>query len=206
MTSLSLLMNATARCTGNNPPETILQYGKEGLIVFQSLSKRSNMTGWRVGYMAGDADIISIFLKAKENMDSGCATFVQKAAAAALSDEAHVQAMRLSEYDEKRQIMTGALKELGLPDGYADATFYIWQPVPPNMSSVDFATRLLEEDIALVVTPGPALAHTLPKRRKSRRRLRALCACADSGRDEKSGRAPDTRKKEDSCTSLKGGR
>ncbi|MHC9540155.1 MAG: aminotransferase class I/II-fold pyridoxal phosphate-dependent enzyme [Vulcanimicrobiota bacterium] len=144
-----------------HPPETILQYGKEGLIVFQSLSKRSNMTGWRVGYMAGDADIISIFLKAKENMDSGCATFVQKAAATALSDEAHVQAMR-REYDEKRQIMTGALKELGLPDGYADATFYIWQPVPLNMSSVDFATRLLEEDIALVVTPGPALAHTLP--------------------------------------------
>jgi LL-diaminopimelate aminotransferase len=141
-------------------PESILQYGKEGIVVFQSLSKRSNMTGWRVGYMAGDADIISVFLSAKENMDSGCATFLQKAAVAALSDETHVQAMR-SEYDEKRKIMTAALKEMGLPDGYADATFYIWQPVPPEISSLEFAARLLEENIALVVTPGPALASTL---------------------------------------------
>jgi LL-diaminopimelate aminotransferase len=142
-------------------PESILHYSREGVIVFQSLSKRSNMTGWRVGYMAGDADIIAMFLSAKENMDSGCANFVQKAAAVALSDETHVAAMR-GEYNRKRSIMQEALGVLGLPRGFADGTFYIWQPVPPGMRSLDFAARLLEEDIAIVVTPGPALATTLP--------------------------------------------
>jgi len=146
---------------GGEPPGSVLQYGREGIIVFQSLSKRSNMTGWRVGFMAGDADIIRTFLAAKENMDSGCANFVQKAAAAALSDEAHVEAMR-AEYSMKRSIMQGALRELGFPPGHAEGTFYIWQPVPPGTNARDLASRLLEEDLALVVTPGPALASTLP--------------------------------------------
>jgi LL-diaminopimelate aminotransferase len=142
-------------------PASILQYCREGVIVFQSLSKRSNMTGWRIGFMAGDSDIIRIFLSAKENMDSGCCTFIQKAAAAALGDEAHVEDMR-RDYGEKRHIMKKALEESGLREGYAEGTFYIWQPVPLGMSSVDFASRLLEEDCGIVVTPGPALAHTLP--------------------------------------------
>jgi LL-diaminopimelate aminotransferase len=147
--------------SGGESPGSALQYGREGIIVFQSLSKRSNMTGWRVGFMAGDADIIRIFLSAKENMDSGCANFVQKAAAAALSDEAHVEAMR-GEYSTKRAIMQQALKELGFPPGFAEGTFYIWQPVPPGTNARDLASRLLEEDLALVVTPGQALASTLP--------------------------------------------
>lgn len=142
-------------------PESILQHAREGVIVFQSLSKRSNMTGWRIGFMAGDADIIRLFLSAKENMDSGCANFIQMAAVAALGDELHVEQMR-SEYSEKRTVMRSALAAIGLPDGYSDGTFYIWQPVPDAMSSNEFAARLLEEDIGIVVTPGPALAIPLP--------------------------------------------
>jgi LL-diaminopimelate aminotransferase len=141
-------------------PQSILQYAREGIIVFQSLSKRSNMTGWRVGFMAGDPEIIKTFLSAKENMDSGCCNFIQKAAAAALGDEAHVAAMR-KDYAEKRCIMKEALGAIGLREGYAEGTFYIWQPVPEGMKSLDFASRLLEEDCALVVTPGPALSHML---------------------------------------------
>ncbi|MDQ7822866.1 MAG: aminotransferase class I/II-fold pyridoxal phosphate-dependent enzyme [Candidatus Eremiobacteraeota bacterium] len=142
-------------------PESLLQYGKEGIIVFQSLSKRSNMTGWRVGFMAGDAELIRLFLLAKENMDSGCATFVQKAAAAALADDDHVAAMR-EEYREKRNILKAALKEMGLREGYSGGTFYLWQPIPEGIRSAEFAARLLEEDVAVVVTPGPALAVPLP--------------------------------------------
>ncbi len=141
----------------NGKPKSILEYTKEKVIVFNSLSKRSNMTGWRIGFMAGDADIIKIFLSAKENMDSGCANFIQQAAVEALADEVHVGQMR-REYDEKRQILTEAIREAGLRQGYSDGTFYIWQPVPENISSADFAARLLDEEYALVVTPGPALA------------------------------------------------
>lgn len=143
------------------PPESILQYEKNGVIVFQSLSKRSNMTGWRIGYMAGDSDIINVFLTAKENMDSGCCNFIQMAAAISLSDENHVAKMR-REYNEKRTIMKKAIKEIGFSEGFSEGTFYIWQPLPENISSIEFASRLLEEDIALVVTPGPALANNMP--------------------------------------------
>lgn len=138
-------------------PKSALNFSKEGVIVFQSLSKRSNMTGWRAGFMAGDRDIIKIFLSCKENMDSGCANFVQYAAAQALKEEKHVESMR-QEYAEKRHILQVALKKAGMPTGYAEGTFYIWQRVPENMKSIEFAEYLLEEKYALVVTPGPALA------------------------------------------------
>lgn len=142
-------------------PRSILQYAKEGVIVFQSLSKRSNMTGWRIGCVAGDADIVGNFLRCKENMDSGCANFIQEAAAAALSDETHVEEMR-REYNEKREILKEAIRESGLREGYSDSAFYIWQPTPEGMTANGFADALLEEECALVVTPGPALAVDMP--------------------------------------------
>lgn len=142
-------------------PESILKYSKENIVVFNSLSKRSNMTGWRIGFVAGDSDVVKTFLAGKENMDSGCANFVQHAAVSALKDEEHVRKMR-REYDEKRKILTQAIKEANLREGYSDGTFYIWQPIPANMTSVQFAQELLNEEYALVVTPGPALAIDLP--------------------------------------------
>ena len=143
----------------NEKPKSALNFAKEGVIVFQSLSKRSNMTGWRVGFMAGDPDIIKIFLSAKENMDSGCANFVQYAAAKAYEDEEHVKEMR-AEYDRKRKLLMDATQKAGLPKGYAEGTFYIWQRIPEGIKSVEFAEKLLEEEYAIVVTPGPALAIT----------------------------------------------
>ena len=143
----------------NEKPKSALNFAKDGVIVFQSLSKRSNMTGWRVGFMAGDPDIIKIFLSAKENMDSGCANFVQYAAAKAYEDEEHVKEMR-AEYDRKRKLIMDATQKAGLPKGYAEGTFYIWQRIPEGIKSVEFAEKLLEEEYAIVVTPGPALAIT----------------------------------------------
>ena len=142
-------------------PHSILEYSKENIVVFNSLSKRSNMTGWRIGFVAGDAEIIKIFLAGKENMDSGCANFIQQAAVEALKDEEHVKEMR-REYDEKRKILTQAIKDANLRDGYSDGTFYIWQPIPESITSAQFAEKLLDEEYALVVTPGPALAIDLP--------------------------------------------
>jgi len=142
-------------------PESILKYSKKNIVIFNSLSKRSNMTGWRIGFTAGDADIIKIFLSGKENIDSGCANFIQQAAVCALEDEEHVINMR-KEYDEKRIIITNAIKESGLREGYSDGAFYIWQPIPENIKSAEFAEKLLDEQYALVVTPGPALAIDLP--------------------------------------------
>jgi LL-diaminopimelate aminotransferase len=135
------------------PPPSALQFGKDGVIAFQSLSKRSAMTGYRVGFVAGDRRIVDVFKKVKTNIDSGTPTFIQDAAIAALSDEAHVSAMR-AEYREKRDLLVDALIAAGLPRCAPEGTLYVWQHVPQGMTSVDFAKRLLAPEIALVTTPG----------------------------------------------------
>lgn len=135
------------------PPISILNVGKEGVIVFNSLSKRSAMTCYRIGWVMGDGSIIGAFRKVKTNIDSGTPTFIQEGAAAALSDEKHVEKSR-REYRKKREILCDALTSLGLTDCRPDATLYIWQKVPEKMTSLDFATLLLKEDVALVTTPG----------------------------------------------------
>ena len=71
-------------------PHSILEYSTEGVVAFQSLSKRSAMTGYRVGWVAGDENIIAAFKKLNPNIDSGTPTFIQDAAIAALKDEKHV--------------------------------------------------------------------------------------------------------------------
>ncbi|MBI4568698.1 MAG: aminotransferase class I/II-fold pyridoxal phosphate-dependent enzyme [Planctomycetes bacterium] len=139
------------------PPHSILEYGREGLAVFQSMSKRSAMTGWRIGWVAGDARIIQLFKKVKTNIDSGAPTFIQAAAAEALKDETHVRAMR-EEYRAKRDILVKALTALGLVNCTPEATLYVWQKTPPGVTSEEFATRLLAPEVALVTTPGAWLS------------------------------------------------
>lgn len=141
-------------------PISILELAKEGVFAVQSLSKRSAMTTYRVGWLAGDENIIKIFRKVKTNIDSGTCTFIQDAAVAALLDEKHVEEMR-NEYAVKRNIMVDALTSIGLENCKPKATLYIWQKGPKGMSSVDFAKKLLQKDIAIVTTPGSWLSHEL---------------------------------------------
>ncbi len=117
------------------------------------------MTGYRIGWVAGDENIISAFKKLKTNIDSGTPTFIQDAAVAALKDEKHVENMRKG-YKQKRDILIKALVSVGLEDCTPDATLYIWQKTPKNMSSVDFAKKLLQKEIAVVVTPGAWISTT----------------------------------------------
>ena len=135
------------------PPPSVLEIAKEGVIVFQSLSKRSAMTGWRVGWAAGDERIVATFQKVKTNVDSGTPNFIQEAAIAALADEEHVRESR-ELYARKRDILADALVGSGLPDCRPAATIYLWQKAPEGCSGVDFAKRLLDPQIAVVTTPG----------------------------------------------------
>lgn len=134
-------------------PISILEVEKEGIITFYSLSKRNNMTGYRIGWVAGDAQIIEKFKKLKTHIDSGTPNFIQDGAIAALNDEKHAQEMR-KEYQEKRDLMLGVFKELGWPICKSEATFYLWQKAPKNMKGVDFAKELLKLELGIVVTPG----------------------------------------------------
>ena len=142
---------------GEKPPPTALQTGKEGVVVFNSLSKRSAMTTYRVGFIMGDPRIVEIFRKMKTNVDSGTPTFLQDAARVALQDETHVVQMR-EEYRKKRDIVVKAFTDIGLPDCSPEGTIYIWQKVPSGMTSMEFADRLIAPDVAVVVTPGSLIA------------------------------------------------
>ncbi|MCH9753638.1 MAG: aminotransferase class I/II-fold pyridoxal phosphate-dependent enzyme [Alphaproteobacteria bacterium] len=138
-------------------PHSILEVKKEGIITFYSLSKRNNMTGYRVGFVAGDKNIISGFRKVKTNIDSGTPTFIQDVASIALLDKSHAEEMR-KEYQEKRNILIPALKSLGLEETTSNSTFYIWQKSPKNMDDVEFALKLI--DGGIVVTPGSMISDT----------------------------------------------
>ena len=141
----------------DKPPLSILQLKKNGVVVFQSLSKRSNMTCYRVGWAAGDSRIIDAYKKVKPNIDSGTATFIQDAAIAALDDEKHVEKLR-DDYRIKRDIIVDAFTAVGLPNCEPKGTIYIWQRVPKGYSSLDMTKKLLEKDTAVVTTPGSWLS------------------------------------------------
>lgn len=136
-------------------PHSILEVKKEGIIAFYSLSKRSNMTGYRAGFVAGDEQIISGFRKVKTNIDSGTPVFIQDVAAEALKDSSYTEQMRM-EYHKKREILIPALTSLGLEETQSVSTFYIWQKVPANMTDVEFSIKLIEKGI--VVTPGSMIS------------------------------------------------
>jgi LL-diaminopimelate aminotransferase len=140
-------------------PTNILEIEKEGVVVFFSLSKTFNMTGYRVGFLAGDEQIISAFRKIKTQIDSGCPTFVQEAASVALRNKEFPEKIR-KEYFEKRNILLDAFDAIGLPKSKSEGTFYLWQESPRGMSGKDFAMKLIEQGI--VVTPGEWISDITP--------------------------------------------
>lgn len=142
------------------PPPSMLQLGREGVIAFFSLSKRSAMTAYRVGFAAGDHRLIELLRTVKTNVDSGVPWFVEDAAVAALDDEAHVDEMRRF-YQHNRDVLCRAMTAAGLEPCTPEGTIYIWQRVPDGMTSLEFAQKLLEPPVPIVVTPGPWLAEPL---------------------------------------------
>jgi len=134
-------------------PRSLLEFGYENILALHSLSKRSNMTNYRVGWVMGDQRAIALFRKVKTNIDSGTPSFIQDAATAALGDEGHVERMR-DGYRKKRDILCAAFKDAGFPESIPEATFYIWQKAPEGLDGVTVAKKLLDPSIAIVATPG----------------------------------------------------
>jgi len=152
-----IVVNDEAYCDlyfTDEPPHSILEHGKEGVVAFHSMSKRSAMTGWRIGWTAGDPEIIKTFRKVKTNIDSGCPTFIQDAAIAALQDDRHVEEMR-ADYGKKRDLLAGCFEELGFENCAPDSSIHYWQKLPDGMDALAFAKKLLAPDVAVVCTPGP---------------------------------------------------
>ncbi len=122
-------------------------------IEFHSLSKTYNMTGWRIGFAAGRAEIVDGLGQVKSNIDSGAFQAIQKAGIAALEgDQSCVEEIN-REYQARRDILVDGLKELGLAIDKPKATFYVWCRVPDGYDSKSFTTHLLTK-AGIVVTPG----------------------------------------------------
>ncbi|BAZ29039.1 putative aminotransferase [Cylindrospermum sp. NIES-4074] len=140
---------------GYKPP-SVLQVpgGKDIAIEFHSLSKSYNMTGWRIGFVAGNATGIKGLTQVKSNIDSGVFKAIQKAAIAAYSstNEAEPQAV-MAVYQKRRDIIVQGLRSLGWPIQPPKATLYVWVPVPPGYSSAEFVTLLLDK-CGIIVPPG----------------------------------------------------
>lgn len=122
-------------------------------IEFHSLSKTYNMTGWRIGFAVGNANLVAGLKKVKSNVDSGQFNAVQEAGIAALeSDQSCVEEMRRI-YQERRDVLVSGLRSLGLNAPSPKATFYVWLPVPTGYTSQTFSSLLLEK-AGIVCTPG----------------------------------------------------
>ena len=127
--------------------------GKDVAIEFYSHSKSYNMTGWRVGFVCGNADAVKALGTIKNNIDSGTFKAIQQAASVAFKiDQSYIDKLN-GMYQERRDVMEKGLKELGWDIKPTKATFYIWIPTPDGKTSEEFATELLEK-AHLVVPPG----------------------------------------------------
>lgn len=133
----------------NALPMSPLAITSDRVLSFFSLSKRSGLTGFRVGFMAGDKGIITAHKKARSNFGLGCPEFLQKAAVVAWNDDSHV-AKRRKIFSHRVMLATHALKDLGIIDVAPQATFYLWCRVPKRFSSqndVDFCLQLAEKGV-----------------------------------------------------------
>ncbi len=122
-------------------------------IEFHSLSKSYNMTGWRIGMAVGKAEIIDVLMRVKSNLDSGIPQAIQRMAIAALDGPQSCIDEHNRIYEKRRDRLVEALTGLGLRLQPPSASLYLWARVPNGMTSVQFATRLLDE-AGVVVTPG----------------------------------------------------
>ncbi len=141
--------------TGNRKPISILQIegAKDVAIEFNSLSKTFNMTGWRIGMAVGNEELVRALGKVKTNVDSGQFNAIQEAGIVALNlPESETDKLRAI-YRERREVMTKALKSIGLEPVESDVTFYVWTKVPEGYTSAEFVEKLLDE-AGIVCTPG----------------------------------------------------
>jgi LL-diaminopimelate aminotransferase len=141
---------------GYKPPSFLETPGAKevGVEVF-SLSKGYNMTGWRTAAIVGNADAIEAYWRLKTNIDSGMFEAVQLAAVAALRDGDETAREMSAIYQRRRDLVCGALKEIGVDVTPPKGTIYVWAPVPDGHTSASYCELVLEES-GVVISPGGA--------------------------------------------------
>jgi len=126
---------------------------KEVGVEFHSLSKSYNMTGWRIGMVAGNAKMVNALMRVKSNLDSGIPQAIQYAAIEALTGAQDCIQKHNMIYQRRRDLVVDILNDIGLEAKPPKAGLYVWAKVPEGYNSVDFATDLLDK-VGIAVTPG----------------------------------------------------
>ncbi len=133
------------------PPESAVQLAdRRNVVVFNTLSKRSSMTGYRSGFVCAEPELIAALRSFRPNVGTAPQEFVQRASVLAWNDEVHVEKTR-ARYARKRAVVQPALPPLARAS--STATFYLWFAVPSGETAEGLAARLLEHGV--VVAPGP---------------------------------------------------
>jgi succinyldiaminopimelate transaminase len=136
----------------DDPPHSALEVrDRSRVAVFQTLSKRSSMTGYRSGFIAGSPELIAALRQYRPSVGTAPQEFVQRASVVAWSDEEHVARTR-DIYRSKRDVLMPALERTGIRIVASNATMYLWLEVPAGESSEGLAERLLRH--GLIVSPG----------------------------------------------------
>ncbi len=139
----------------DEPPPSALELDDwTNVVVFNTLSKRSSMTGFRSGFVAGDPELITALRRFRPNVGTAPQEFVQRASVVAWGDEEHVIRAREA-YARKRALLLDVLLRKGLRDAGGASTMYLWIGVPDGETSEAHAERLLQHGI--VVAPGSYL-------------------------------------------------
>jgi succinyldiaminopimelate transaminase len=136
----------------DHPPHSALEVRERGnVVVFNTLSKRSSMTGYRSGFMAAEPQLISALKRFRPSVGTAPQEFVQRASIVAWSDERHVEHTRMV-YGRKRDVLISTLERKGARLAGSTATMFLWLEVPGGELSEGLAARLLEH--GLIVSPG----------------------------------------------------
>jgi acetylornithine aminotransferase len=130
----------------DEPPASALQADRSRTIVFQTLSKRSSMTGYRSGFVAAPPEITAALKAYRPTVGTAPQEFVQRASVVAWNDERHVEETR-ARYRAKRDVLLPVLADLGWEVVASDATMYLWVAAPD-----DAVDRLIER--GMLVSPG----------------------------------------------------
>jgi succinyldiaminopimelate transaminase len=139
----------------DSPPASALQLDDlTNVAVFNTLSKRSSMTGYRSGFVAGDAALVAALKAFRPTVGTAPQEFVQRASVVAWGDEEHVERTRAL-YARKRTLFLELFARKGVRVAGSAATMYLWLEVPAGETSEDFAARLLEHGV--LVAPGSYL-------------------------------------------------
>lgn len=122
-------------------------------VEFHSLSKTFNMTGWRLGFVAGRREVVEALRQVKSNLDSGAFQAIQEAGILALSlaDEIGTKNNRI--YQRRRDILISGLRQVGLEVETPKSTFYVWPRVPEGYTSADFVSTLIDK-AGIACIPG----------------------------------------------------